>query len=265
METVTSADGTPIAYDQGGSGPSLVLVHGTTADRTRWALVRPRLEGHFTVTAMDRRGRGDSGDAGAYTLNREFEDVAAVVAAANMPILLFGHSYGALCALGAALQTERLSGLILYEPWINEEGGTLYTPEQLERLDALLAEGDREGVVKTLFGEIAGFRPHEMDLLISTPFWPKRVAMAHTIPREARAEEAYRLPANEVTKLSIPVLLLTGGDSPPPAGRVNAMLRSMLPNARIAIMPGQRHIAMTTGPDLLVDAVLEFWREINRG
>jgi pimeloyl-ACP methyl ester carboxylesterase len=258
MQTVTSA----VAYDQGGSGPSLVLVHGTTADRTRWASVRPRLEEHFTVTSMDRRGRGDSGDAAAYAIEREFEDVAAVVAAVAAPVLLFGHSYGALCALGAALQAVELSGLILYEPWINEEGGTLYTPDQLRRLDTLLAAGDREGVVKTLFAEIAGFPSHEMDLLITAPFWSRRVAMAHTIPRESRAEESYRLPADALRTLSVPVLLLTGGDSPPLAARINAMLQSMLPDARIATMPGQQHIAMTTAPDLLVGAVLDFWRSI---
>lgn len=262
MQTVASADGTLIAYDQGGSGPSLVLVHGTTADRTRWASVRPQLEEHFTVTCMDRRGRGDSGDSEAYAIEREFEDVAAVVAAVAAPVLLFGHSYGALCALGAALQAAELSGLILYEPWINVEGGTLYTPEQLEYLDTLLAAGDREGVVKALFAEIAGFPPYEMDLLMSTPFWSKRVAMAHTIPRESRAEEFYRPPADKLRKLSVPVLLLTGGDSPPLAARINAMLESMLPDARIAMMAGQQHIAMTTAPDLLVGAVLDFWRSI---
>lgn len=261
MKTVTSADGTLIAYEQGGAGPHLVLVHGTTANRTRWASVRPQLEEHFTVTAMDRRGCGDSGDSAEYAIEREFEDVVAVANAVGAPVLLFGHSYGALCALGAAMQTDKLRGLILYEPWIISEGESLYTPEQLERLDTLLAAGDREGVVKALFAEIAGFPPHEMELLISSPSWAYRVAAAHTIPREARAEEAYRLPADQVGKLSIPALLLLGGDSPPLAGRVNAMLQKTLPNARTVVMPGQQHIAMTTGPDLLVGAVLNFWRD----
>jgi alpha-beta hydrolase superfamily lysophospholipase len=98
MKTVTSADGTLIAYEQGGKGPPLVLVHGTTANRTRWASVRARFEAHFTVTAMDRRGCGDSGDNPDYAIEREFEDVVAVVNALGAPVLLFGHSYGALCA-----------------------------------------------------------------------------------------------------------------------------------------------------------------------
>lgn len=260
IKTVTSADGTLIAYEQGGSGPHLVLVHGTTANRARFASIRPRLEEQFTVTTMDRRGCGDSGDNPEYAIDREFEDVVAVVNAVGAPVLLFGHSYGALCALGAAMRTDKLSGLILYEPWIISGGESLYSPGQLERLDALLAEGDREGIVKTMFAEIVGMPPHEMGLLTSSPSWPGRVAAAHTIPREARAEESYRLPADQVAKLSIPVLLLLGGDSPPLAGRVNAMLEKTLPNARTVVMPGQQHIAMDTGPDLLISAVLDFWR-----
>ena len=262
VKTVASVDGTPIAYEQGGSGPHLVLVHGTTANRTRWTSIRPRFEAHFTVTAMDRRGRGGSGDTPEYAIEREFEDVVAVVNALGAPALLFGHSYGALCALGAAMQTDRLRGLILYEPWIISEGESLYTPEQLEHLDTLLAAGDREGVVKTLFAEIAGFPPHEMDLLTSSSSWPGRITLAHTIPREARAEQAYHLPVDQVGKLSIPVLLLVGGDSPALASRVNAMLENTLPNARTVVMPGQQHMAMSTGPDLLVGAVLAFWRDI---
>ena len=87
-------------------------------------------------------------------------------------------------------------------------------------------------------------------------------AATHTIPREARAEESCRLPADQVSKLSIPVLLLLGGDSPPLAGRVSAMLEKTLPNARTVVMPGQQHIAMDTGPDLLIGAVVGFWRDI---
>ena len=263
MTTVTSADGTPIAYEQGGAGPHLVLVHGTTANRAQWELVRPQFEEQFTVTAMDRRGCGESGDSAEYAIEREFEDVVAVVNAVGAPVLLFGHSYGALCALGAAMQTDKLRGLMLYEPWIISEGESSYTPEQLERLDTLLAAGDREGAVKTLLAEIAGFPPHEMERITSSPSWAYRVAAAHTIPREARAEEAYRLSADHAGKLSIPVLLLLGGDSPPLAGRVNAMLVEALPNTRTVVMPGQQHMAMLTDPDVLVGAVLDFWRNIS--
>ena len=171
MKTVASADGTLIAYDQGGTGPPLVLVHGTTGNRSSFGSIRPRLEEYFTVIAMDRRGRGDSGDTGEYAIEREFEDVVAVVNALDAPVVLFGHSYGALCSMGAAMQSDRLSGLILYEPWIIGEGESLYAPAQFEQLDTLLASDDREGLVRALFVEIAEFPAHEMELLISAPSW----------------------------------------------------------------------------------------------
>ncbi|MCI0430660.1 MAG: alpha/beta hydrolase [Rhodospirillales bacterium] len=262
MKAVASADGTLIAYEQGGTGPNLVLVHGNVASRARWASIRPRFEEHFTVTAMDRRGRGESGDGPAYSIEREFEDVAAVVDALDAPVLLFGHSYGALCALGAAMQAKKLAGLILYEPAIYAEGESGVAAEQLDRMEALLAAGDREGVVRVLFAEVLGSPPHEIAALMSSPAWPGRVAAAHTLPRELRAEEAYRLPADRIGKLSIPVLLLLGGDSVAFFGKVAAELAKALPTARTVVMPGQQHIAMDTGPDLVVDAVLAFWRDI---
>ena len=109
-----SRDGTPIAYWQTGGDPGLVLVHGTTADHTRWQHLLPLLEPHLSACAMDRRGRGASGDAPDYSLQREAEDVAAaVVADSGEPVAVFGHPYGAQCALEAALVTDRIERLVL--------------------------------------------------------------------------------------------------------------------------------------------------------
>lgn len=263
MKTVASAGGTLIAYERGGNGPHLVLVHGSLASRARWASIRPRFEKHFTVTVMDRRGSGGSGDSPEYGIEREFEDVAAVVNALDAPVLLFGHSYGAHCALEAAMRTDKLAGLVLYEPAIFGEGESGVSPEQLERLEALLAAGDREGVVTAFMGEVLG--PDQLEAMKSPPAWPSRVAAAHTLPREIRAEEAYRLAADRVGNLSIPVLLLHGGDSPSFFGGVIAELEKTLPNSRTVVMPGQQHNAMDTGPDLLVGAVLGFWRDLSQG
>ena len=231
------------------------------ANRARWASIRPRLEEHFTVTTMDRRGRNDSGDSPEYAIAREFEDVSAVINAIAAPVLLFGHSSGGIFALEAAMRTDKVAGLVLYEP-STFEGEVQYPSKQLERLETLLAAGDREGVVKAFFADIVGMSPHEIEILTSSPAWPGRVAAAHTLPRELRTEEAYRLPADRVGTLSMPVLLLLGGDSPPFFGHAIAALEKTLPNSRTVVMPGQRHIAMDTGPDLLVSAVLDFWREI---
>ena len=101
METVTTRDGTPIAYERGGDGPPLVLVHGTTADHSTWEHVLPELQQHFTIYAIDRRGRGESGggDGSAYDIEREFEDVVAVIDSIGVTVGLLEHSYGAICAL----------------------------------------------------------------------------------------------------------------------------------------------------------------------
>ena len=257
MKTVTSEDGTLIAYEQDGRGSHLVLVHGSFVDSLGWERVRPRLEQHFTVTRIDRRGRGGSGDSREYAIEREFEDVVAVVNAVGAPVLLFGHSFGAVCALGAAMRTDELAGLVLYEP-PPLKCESLTSPELLERLERLLASGDREGVVRTFLAEAPRISPNEIEMLASAPTWPGRIAAAHTLPRELRSLEAYRLP-DQIGKLSTPVLLLLGGDSPAVFGRANANLEKLLPNSRSVVMPGQKHIAMDTAPDLLVGAVLDFW------
>jgi pimeloyl-ACP methyl ester carboxylesterase len=116
MLTVVSRDGTEIAAWRSGSGPPLVLVHGGTTDHTNWDGVVSELGRHFTVYAMDRRGRGGSGDAPTYAVEREFEDVATIVDRLGGPVHLMGHSYGALCALEATRLTSNIAKLVLYEP-----------------------------------------------------------------------------------------------------------------------------------------------------
>jgi pimeloyl-ACP methyl ester carboxylesterase len=249
LETIASADGTSIAFERGGMGPVLVAVHGTTGNRTNLELVRPFLQADLTVVTVDRRGRGDSGDSPDYTIEREYEDVVAVTNALDPPRLLYGHSFGAICALGAAMQSDSISGLVLYEPWmVVDDEKAIFTPAQLERLDGLLANGDLVGVLKAFLVDMVGISSHDMDQIRSEPGWYERIGVARTIPREARATEAYRFPADKAGKLSIPVLLLLGGDSPAAARRVNAMLEAALPNARTVVMPGQQHIADRTGP-----------------
>ena len=116
MDHLVSKDGTNIAYERRGEGPPLVLVHGTGIDHTYWDPVAPELERLFTVYNVDRRGRGRSGDTAPYAIQREFEDVAALVEGIPQKAFLLGHSYGALCSLEAALLTTHIRKLILNEP-----------------------------------------------------------------------------------------------------------------------------------------------------
>lgn len=257
MEQVISADGTPIGYRRGGRGSPLVLVHGSTADHTRWIPLLPVLEKHFTVYAVDRRGRGGSGDGPAYAIEREFEDIVALVAAIGGPVDLLGHSYGALCALEAATRSDRVGRLVLYEPPI-PTGIDLYPAGFVERLQALLAAGDRDGLLTTFFQAVVRMPPHEVELMRRAPDWPARVAAAHTIPRELQSAVTYRFEPARLARLKTPALLLVGGDSPPVFTAATAVLHAALPDSRIAVLPGQQHAAISAAPDLFLAEVFRF-------
>lgn len=256
MLTVPSADGTPIAVWRSGRGPALLLVHGTTADHTTtWRLVLAHLERHFTVYAMDRRGRGQSGDAAVYELEREAEDVAAVVAKIGEPVSVLGHSFGGLVALEAALLAPNLRRLILYEA-ISPRGAERYAAELVDRLGALLAAGEAEGVLVTLLREVVAMPPAEIELLRSQrEAWSVRVANARTVPRELRVVRQYVFDPTRYRGMRIPTLLLVGGDSPAHELEDAQAVAAALPDARVRVLPRQQHIAMHTAPELFVDAV----------
>jgi pimeloyl-ACP methyl ester carboxylesterase len=260
MQTITSKDGTVIAFARSGTGPPLVLVHGTTADHSRWKPLLPQLEAHFTVHAVDRRGRGGSGDAPRYAIEREFEDISAVVDGIGEPVLLLGHSYGAVCALEASLRTRNLRRLVLYEPPIRTTG-PLFPRGSVERLQALLDAGEPDGVVATFFREVVGAPEEEIRLLRSLPNWPARVAAAHTVSREMRINEDYRFEPARFSNMRVPTLLLLGGSSPAMFGAAVEAVRAALSDARVAVMPGQQHTAMNTAPELFLREVLSFLQE----
>jgi pimeloyl-ACP methyl ester carboxylesterase len=258
MEHVISADGTPIAYERSGTGPPLVLVHGTSSAGARWAPNLPAFEERFTVFTVDRRGRGASGDAVDYAIEREFEDVAAIVDVVGEPVSLLGHSFGALCVLEAALLTSNISKLILYEPYMPISDPPLYDREVLDRFQRLLDAGDRESVATGMFRDMLGMSEDELDELRALPTWPMRVESAHTIVRETQAELDYRFAAERFANLRVPTLLLLGSDTPPALAQITHEVAASLPDSRIAVMPGQGHMAMMTAPELFVGTVLAF-------
>jgi len=259
METVRSKDGTHIAYERSGVGPALVLVHGTTADHTRWAPVLPMLEQTFTVYAVDRRGRGRSGDAADYSLEREYEDIAAVVSSIPGPANLLGHSYGALISLEAALRVANLSRLILYEPPI-PAGVPIYPPGARARIQALFNAGDREGTLLAFYRDVVEIPEQHIAMLRKEPAWAARVAAAHTIPREF-ADEDYVFEPSRFKGLDVPTMLLQGESSPEHLKAGTAAVHAALPNSRIVVIPGQQHIAMSTAPELFVRLVSGFLME----
>jgi pimeloyl-ACP methyl ester carboxylesterase/NTP pyrophosphatase (non-canonical NTP hydrolase) len=256
LPSVTSRDGTPIAYERSGTGPPLVLVHGGISDHTYWRSVLPALSARFTTYAMDRRGRGQSGDADRYAIDREAEDVAALVDSIGEPVTLLGHSYGAVCALEAALRTDRIRTLVLYEPPLDRNGFTV-PPGFGGRLAEALAAGDRDRAVETMMLEVVGLSPAELSALRASPSWAALVATVHTLPREVRAAERYRFAPKRFGRLALPAVLLAGEQSPEQL-RVEGirLARQALVNSRVIHMPGVGHEAVETGPEVFAATVL---------
>jgi pimeloyl-ACP methyl ester carboxylesterase len=259
MQTVTSGDGTSIAFWRSGGGPALLPVHGATADHsTTWRLVREAFERRFTVYAMDRRGRGGSGDGERYALEREAEDVAAVVDAIGEPVDVVGHSYGALCALEAARLTSNLRRLVLYEG-VPLRGADLYPPGIVDRLETLLEAGDAEGVLLALYRDVVQASDQDIEFLRSQQeAWAARLRNAPTLPRELRAEQGYVFEPGRFAAMRAPTLLLVGGDSPARELEHASGVAAALHEARVAVMPGQQHTAMYTAPQAFVDEVVQF-------
>jgi pimeloyl-ACP methyl ester carboxylesterase len=260
---VVSRDGTEIGYWTSGDGPPLVLVHGTTADHTRWAPVLKYLEPHVTVHAMDRRGRGGSGDAAEYDVVREFEDVAAVVDAvaetSGTAVDLLGHSFGGFCAFGAATLTSNIRKLVLYEGWPAPNPEALAIPPSLqERIDALLAEGERERALEVFFREVVRMPDHEFERYRTLPAWQTRIAAAHTITREDRGHAGWAFDPEAAKKITVPALLMVGGDSPPAMQADYQTVAAALPDAQITVMEGQQHIAIDLIPEEFARRVLAF-------
>ena len=235
---VLSRDGTEIGYWTTGEGPPLVLVHGAVADHHRWRPLLPYLEPHARVHALDRRGRGASGDAPAYDLAREFEDVAAVVdavaEASGSTVDLYGHSFGGLCAFGGATLSANVGRLVLYEGWPPVDPGRRELPPGVgERLEALLVAGDRDAVVETMFREVVRMPEAEITALRAQPAWPARVAAAPTIVRELRAIPGAPFDPWQAARIAAPTLLLTGSDSRDPFAADTATVAAALPDARV--------------------------------
>ena len=260
MEQTRSKDGTDIGFWRSGSGPPLLLVHGTTADHSRWSSISPRFEQHFTVYAMDRRGRGGSGDSPDYALAREAEDVAAVVEAVGEPVFTLGHSYGSVCSLEASLLTDKVRRLILYEPPI-PTGLPQYPPGIPDQLQKLIDNGRLEAALEMFFREVVRMPEHELEAIRQLPVWKVRVRLAPTIPREMAIDRMYSFHADKFAQMLTPTLLLLGGDSPPLFQRAIEMLHPVLQNSQVVILPGQQHIAMDTNPDLFVREVMHFLLE----
>lgn len=254
---VTSKDGTTIGFWKSGSGPPLLLIHGTTADHRRWSGILPGLEQHFTVYAMDRRGRGESPDIHDYSISREAEDVSTVLDFIGEPVFVLGHSYGAVCALEGALLTNKIRRLILYEPPI-PTGVPMYPENLPDEMQVLIDNDSLESALELFMRGVVRMPESELKKYRQLPMWEFRIKLAPTIPRELAIDRSYEFNPNRFSHYQVPVLLLLGGDSPDLFRRATAILDSTLANSTVVTLPGQQHIAMDTNPELFISEVLKF-------
>lgn len=253
-----SRDRTPIACWRRGSGPPLLLVHGSGEDHTRWRAIGAALARRFTVLAMDRRGHGASGDGAVHRLEAEADDIAAVVRLAGGPAHLVGHSFGALCCLEAAAAGLGVRSLALHEPCLAEPDAP--APSELSRrLDAMLARGDREGVVAAFFQEVVRAPRGRLEVMRSLPVYATLVASAHTLARELRATERYRFDPARFGGRHVPVLLLHGsGLESPFLVEAVRQIGQGLGSARLQELPADQHLALDLAPARVVDAIATF-------
>ena len=255
---VRSADGTPIAVWVEGTGPALVMVHGSIADHTTFDPFVAVLRDDFTTYAMDRRGFGASGDTAGYTIERDFEDVAAVVdavaARTGGPVALWGHSYGANCAMGGATLTDNIHHLVLYEPSL----GLPYPPGSIERIEAALARGDHDAAIVAVLVDILEMTDEEIDAFRANPLWPVRLAAAPTIPRECHAEEDWVYQPGQFDAVTAPTLFLTGSDSVPVVTQATDRAAAAIPHAQIRVLEGHGHFAHKTDPAMVSAIITQF-------
>ena len=271
--SVVSSDGTPIAVFSSGEGPPLLLVHGATADHTTWRSVGPVLERTFRLHAVDRRGRGASGDGPGYSIEREYEDLAAVADevadGAGRPVDVVGHSYGGRCGLGAALLTPSVGRLVVYEGAPSPSGGasgagggataTGYRPVGVERrIAALVQAGDRDAALETFMREIVRMPPADLAAFRADPIWPVRAAAVGTTLRELEGEASPAASLGALAGVAQPVLQLLGGESAAPFREATAALDARLRDGRVVVIDGARHAAHHTHVDTFVTAVVSF-------
>jgi pimeloyl-ACP methyl ester carboxylesterase len=249
MSTVTSADGTRIAFEAYGEGRPLILIDGATAHRAVNPVndeVGNLLTDRFRTYAYDRRGRGGSGDTAPYAIQREIEDIAALIEDAGQPAILFGWSSGSLLALDAAAAGLPVAGLVLFEPPVVVDDVRPPLPtDYVEQLDAFVAEGRRDKAAE-LFMTAAAMMPAEaIPGMKQSPYWAPVEEIAHTISYDGRimgtTMSGNPLPSDRWADVKVPVLVLYGDKTWPALSAGAQAVAAHLPTATLKAIPGENH------------------------
>ena len=260
--TVTSKDGTPIAFDRSGAGPALILVGGALSDRAAWAPVAKLLAPNFTVVSYDRRGRGDSGDTPPYAPEREIEDLEALIDELGGRAFVHGQSSGAVLSLEATAKLPgKVQKLSLYEPpFIIDDSRPPPPADFAQHIDELIASDRRGDAIEYWMTDVVGAPAEAVTQMKSDPSWPALEAVAHTLPYDIAVlggnMAGKPLPAEKWTSVTIPVLVMDGGASPPWIRNTAQTLADALPSAEHRTLDGQTHSA---APDVLAPELERFF------
>lgn len=242
MRTVISADGTAIAFDQLGAGPPVILIAGAFCTRSTTAPLAHALQERFTTLNCDRRGRGDSGDTHPYSIEREIEDVDALIAEAGGSAAVFGHSSGATLALKAAAHGLQITKLALYEPPFLVDDSRPPLPEDFpQQLAALVSAGRRGDAVELYQTKGVGIPDDVVTELRHAPFRPALEAIAHTLAYDATIIGDLTLPTKLIASINTPTLVIDGENSPPMLRNAARSVADTLPNGRHCTLAGQTH------------------------
>jgi pimeloyl-ACP methyl ester carboxylesterase len=256
----TSPDGTTLAFDRVGQGPPVVLVHGAFTDRTHPTLagVASALAPWFTVFNYDRRGRGGSGDTQPYAVEREIEDLAAVIEVAGGSAMVFGGSSGAGLALEAAARAPAISRLAVWEPPYHVAEGAPALPLDFgQQLARLVAEGRRGEAIERFMVEAAEAPPAAVAAMRAGPEWPALEAIANTLAYEAEIMGPGNvLPSDRLSAITQPTLVLTGDCSPAWMAQAGRAVDAAVPRSSLRVLAGQSH---AVAAEALAPELLEFF------
>lgn len=263
MGTVRSKDGTTIAFDVWGEGQPLIMVDGATAYRgvnPTNAEVGQLLCEEFRVYAYDRRGRGESTDTAPYAVQREIEDLAALIDHAGAPAVVFGWSSGAVLALDAAAAGLPISRLALFEPpFVVDDSRTPRPADYVQRLDDAVAGGRPGDAVELFLTAAAGVPAEAVPGMRQSPFWPALEAVAHTIAYDGRimgtTMSGAPLPRDRWAAVTLPILVMHGTGTEPRLIAAARALAELLSTASLQAVEGQQHSAAA---DVLAPALRRF-------
>lgn len=258
MNKVTSKDGTSITFDHLGQGPAVVLVCGGSVDRMSNAGLAEALAEHFTVYNYDRRGRGDSGDTPPYAIDREIEDIEAVIDAAGGSAYLYGISSGAALALHAAAALgPKVKKLALYEPPYILEGTRPRPPANTAQIyNEFVSAGRRGDAAEYFMVNVVGLPPEFAAQARNSPWWPAQEALAHTLAYDATVMGDYSLPTELAASVTTPTLVIAGGDTWDWMQASDKALADALPNGEYQALEGQTH---QVAPEALAPVLEQFF------